>query len=94
MVAELVRRIEENRQANSDASSREPMADPGDIQEALARFEPLWEQLNTQEREHFIRALVTEVRYDGRTQTVTLGFHSEAIRELCSGNILQGQVNR
>ncbi len=89
MLHELLRRIEENRRADA-STSPEPMADPGDVQEALAKFDPLWEQLTTWERERFIRALVTEVRYDGRTQTVTVGFRSEAIKDLCRGTVPAG----
>ena len=47
------------------------------------RFDPLWEQLNTCEKEQFIRILVASVQYDGRTHKVTLGFHNEGVRELC-----------
>jgi hypothetical protein len=59
------------------------MAEPADVQEAITRFDPLWEQLTTWEKEQFIRTLVAAVKYDGRTETVTVGFHSEGIKELC-----------
>jgi len=39
--------------------------------------------MTTWEREKFIRALVEQVRYDGTTGTVTVGFRSSGIRSLC-----------
>ena len=48
------------------------------------QFDPLWEQLSTWEQERFIRTLVEQVRYDGKTGTVTLGFRSSGIKELCN----------
>ena len=59
------------------------MAEPADVKDAILRFDPLWEQLTTWEKEQFIRALVAAVKYDGRTSTVTVGFHNEGIKELC-----------
>ena len=79
MLSGVLRRLEEmRREANETA-----ITEPADVQKALLNFEPLWEQLTTWERERFIRALITEVRYDGRTETVTVGFRSEGIKELC-----------
>ena len=62
-------------------------ADAGEVQRALEKFEPLWEHMTTWEQERFIRALVSEVKYDGRTETVTVGFRSNGIKELCSGGL-------
>jgi site-specific DNA recombinase len=62
-------------------------ADPGEVQQALEKFEPLWEHLTTWEQERFVRALVSEVKYDGRTETVTVGFRSSGIKELCSSAV-------
>jgi len=76
----VLRRIEEARQPN------EPITDPADVQAALVKFDPLWEQLTTLERETFIRSLVAQVKYDGTTGEVTIGFRSEGIKELCSQN--------
>jgi len=79
MLSGVLRRLEEMRREASETA----MAEPGDVQDALLKFDPLWEQLSTWERERFIRVLIAEVRYDGRTQTVTVGFRSEGIKELC-----------
>lgn len=61
--------------------------DPGEIQQALEKFDPVWEHMTTWEQERFIRALVSEVTYDGRTSTVTVGFRSGGIKQLCEGAI-------
>lgn len=58
-------------------------ANPKEVESALQEFDPLWEQLSTWEQESFIRALVDQVRYDGKTGTVTLGFRSSGARNLC-----------
>ena len=48
VLSEVLQRIEEARQPN------EPISDPADVQGALLKFDPLWEQLTTGEREAFI----------------------------------------
>jgi site-specific DNA recombinase len=58
--------------------------DHRDVETALHAFDPLWEQLSTWEQERFIRTLLDQVRYDGKTGTVTLGFRSSGIKDLCS----------
>ena len=79
MLSGVLSRLEDMRRESGERA----IADPADVQDALMRFEPLWEQLNAAEQERFIRALVAEVKYDGRTGMVTVGFHSEGIKELC-----------
>jgi hypothetical protein len=78
MLSEVLRRLEEGRALDT------PMADPGEVADALSKFDPLWGQLTTGEQETFIRTLVAQVRYDGRTGQVTVGFHSEGIKHLCN----------
>jgi len=77
MLSEILRRIEESRPPDA------PIADPADVQEALLKFDPLWDQFTTTEQERCIRTLVARVGYDGRTGTVTVGFHSEGIKQIC-----------
>lgn len=67
------------------------MTDPSDIQSALLRFDPLWEQLTTSEQESFIRTLVNHVKYDGATSEVTIGFHNHGIKQLCSPELESGE---
>lgn len=57
--------------------------DIGDLQVALERFDPLWDQMSSHEQERFVRALVEQVRYDGKTGTVTVSFKSAGIKHLC-----------
>ncbi len=80
VLSEVLQRIADVRQPD------EPIADPAAVQEALLKFDPLWEQLTTPEQESFIRTLVSQVKYDGTTGDVTIGFRSEGIKELCSQN--------
>jgi site-specific DNA recombinase len=75
----LLRRLEELRRESGEAQ----MTEPADVQEALLSFDPLWEQLTTREKERFVRTLVAVVKYDGRSDTVTVGFHSDSIKDLC-----------
>ncbi len=58
---------------------------PQDLGAKLQKFDPLWEQLSSWEQERFIRALVEHVGYDGKTGTVTLGFRSRGIKDICNG---------
>jgi len=59
-------------------------ADSADLESALHAFDPLWEQLSTWEQERFIHTLVEQIRYDGKTGTVMLGFRSTGIKDLCN----------
>jgi len=77
VLSEVLRCLEQDRKPNA------PMAEPEQVQLALLKFDPLWEQLTVAERVKFLRELVSEVRFDGGSQTVTVGFRSEGIKELC-----------
>src|SRR6266404_4229452 len=55
-----------------------------DVEAELHDFDSLWEQLSTWEQERFIRTLIAHVRYDGTSGTVTLGFRSQGIKDLCN----------
>ena len=79
MLSEVLQRVEHQRLESGES----PVTDPAELQDALRKFEPLWDQLTMAEQERFIRVLIAEVRYDGRTETVTVGFHTEGIKELC-----------
>jgi len=81
MFPEVLCRVEEQRRQAGEA----PLTDPAELQEALQKFDPLWDQLTTVEQERFIRALVSEVRYDGRTEMVTIGFRSDGIKRMSEG---------
>ena len=79
MLSEVLRRVEQQRRDAGETS----ITDPAELEEALQKFEPLWDQLTVSEQERFIRTLVTEVRYDGPSETVTVGFRSDGIKQLC-----------
>jgi site-specific DNA recombinase len=55
-----------------------------DVESALNSFDPLWEQLSTWEQERFIRTLVEQIEYEGKTGTVTLSFRSQRMRDFCN----------
>ena len=78
----VLQKLNEHRHAEADGDVKP--ANPKDVEAALHAFDPLWEQLSTWEQERFIRTLVDQVRYDGKTGTVTLGFRSSGIKDLCN----------
>ncbi len=57
--------------------------------QALREFDGLWNHLAPREQEQLIKALVETVSYDGRTGTVTVGFRSAGVKQLC---LLQQEV--
>ena len=60
-----------------------------DVAQALREFDSLWKHLSPREQEQLIKALVETVSYDGRTGTVTVGFRSAGVKQLC---LLQQEV--
>lgn len=83
--SDVLRRVEEQRRNSGDPA----ITDPAELQDALQKFDPLWEQLTIEEQERFIRTLVSEVRYDGSTEMVTIGFRSEGVKQMCEAGIVQ-----
>ena len=57
--------------------------DATDLQHGLEHFDPLWEHMSAWEQEQFVHTLVDQIRYEGTTGTVTVGFRSSGIRSLC-----------
>ena len=87
-LAELHERAEHQEQQLAElreriAAAGSQQVDGSHLDHALTEFDPLWEHLTTWEREKFIRALVEQIRYNGVTGTVTVGFRSEGIKSLC-----------
>jgi len=60
------------------ASMRDRVLDEDELVGALEAFDPLWEQLNTQERERLVHLLVKRVEWDAETETITVAFNAEA----------------
>jgi hypothetical protein len=54
-----------------------------DVALALREFDGLWSQLAPREQEEFIKRLVEGVTFDGQTGTVTVGFRSAGLKQLC-----------
>ncbi len=78
----VLQKVNEHQHGEADGDLRP--ANPKEVEAALHAFDPLWAQLSTWEQERFIRTLVDQIRYDGRTGTVTLGFRSSGIKNLCN----------
>ena len=55
----------------------------GELSQALAHFDPVWESLSPREQSRIIRLLVERIGYDGRDGTVTVAFRSLGIKALC-----------
>ncbi len=51
-----------------------PDSEPNEVRLALQREKLTWNQLTEEGRQSFIRTLVRQVRYDGRTGNVTVQF--------------------
>lgn len=62
------------------------VVDEGDLRTTLARFDPVWEALNSWERVLIIRSLIERVTYNGNSNKLTVRFISAGIREMCRGN--------
>jgi hypothetical protein len=56
-----------------------------EVRVALGREGILWQQLTEERRQTFIRTLVRQVRYDGRTGNVTVLFANEVFEETGTG---------
>jgi site-specific DNA recombinase len=80
-VSHLNSRLPELRQRTDAIEARH--VDARDVEAALNEFDSLWEQMVGWEKEKLIQTLVEHVCYDGKTGTVTLGFRSVSVKELC-----------
>ncbi len=65
------------------AESVGQIVDPTDVRRALRDFDTMWEEMTPREQEKFVKTLVEQVIYDGRTGKVTVGFRAVGIRQLC-----------
>jgi site-specific DNA recombinase len=60
------------------AGMRDRVLDEDELAGALESFDPLWEQLNTAERERLVHLLVKRVEWDAETETITVAFNADA----------------
>jgi len=65
------------------AATVDQITDPASVLRALREFDVLWEEMRPREQEKFVKTLVEQVTYDGRTGKVTVGFRTAGIRQLC-----------
>jgi site-specific DNA recombinase len=54
-----------------------------EVEQALRGFDGLWRQMTPREQERFVKLIVEQVRYNGKTGVVTVDFRSTGIRQLC-----------
>ncbi|MGC8884495.1 MAG: recombinase family protein [Bryobacteraceae bacterium] len=54
-----------------------------DVAQALGEFDGLWNELAPREQEELIKKLIESVAFDGQTGTVTVGFRSAGLKQLC-----------
>ena len=60
---------------------------PGELADALAAFEPVWEQLSPKEQQRVVRLLVARVEYDGGGGSVAITFRPSGIKSLAADGI-------
>ena len=56
--------------------------DPEEIEQALARFDPVWESLTPREQHRVLHLLIERVEFDGGAGEMTVTFHPAGIRTL------------
>ena len=88
-VSELEQRLADIRHHVQEMSDQ--VASAADVEEALRRFDGLWQHMTPKEQERFIKMLIQEVRYDGKTGTVTLAFRSAGLKQFCTQSVGQEQ---
>jgi len=54
----------------------------GEVEAALAAFDPVWDALSTREQARIVQLLVERVDYDGRSDNVSITFHATGIKAL------------
>jgi site-specific DNA recombinase len=64
------------------------------LADALAAFEPVWEQLSPKEQARVVRLLVSRVEYDGSGGSVAITFRPSGIKFLAADGIDADEVNR
>ena len=65
------------------AESVDQTVDAASVRRTLQGFDGVWSEMTPREQEKFVKTLVERVTYDGTTCTVTVGFRSAGIRQLC-----------
>ena len=65
------------------AESVRQTVDAASVRKTLREFDGIWSELTPREQEKFVKTIVDRVAYDGTTCTVTVGFRTAGVRQLC-----------
>ena len=66
------------------AESAGQAVDAASVRKTLKEFDGVWSEMTPREQEKFVKTLVDRVTYDGATCTVTVGFRTAGIQQLCA----------
>jgi site-specific DNA recombinase len=80
-VAVLERQLREVRDQLAESVGQ--TVDAASVRKTLQEFDGIWAEMTPREQEKFVKTLVERVTYDGTTCTVTVGFRTAGIRQLC-----------
>lgn len=80
-VAVLERQLREVRDQLSESIGQ--TVDAASVRKTLQEFDAVWAEMTPREQEKLVKTLVERVTYDGTTCTVTVGFRTAGIRQLC-----------
>ncbi|MBI3865342.1 MAG: recombinase family protein [Planctomycetia bacterium] len=67
---------------NEVAGLRAQLVDEADVAQALAAFDPVWNELSLREQSRLLHLLIEQVDYDGRTGDISITFHPTGIKTL------------
>jgi len=79
--AVLERQLREVREQLAESVGQ--TVDAASVRKTLQEFDGVWSQMAPREQEKFVKTLVDRVTYDGTTCTVTVGFRTAGIKQLC-----------
>jgi site-specific DNA recombinase len=80
-VAVLERQLREVRDQLAESVGQ--TVDAASVRKTLSEFDGVWSEMTPREQEKFVKTLVERVSYDGAAGTVTVGFRTAGIRQLC-----------
>ncbi len=80
-VGVLERQLRDVRDQLAEAVSQ--TVDAASVRKTLKEFDGAWAEMTPREQEKFVKTLVDRVTYDGSTCTVTVGFRTAGIQQLC-----------
>jgi site-specific DNA recombinase len=57
--------------------------DAASVRKTLREFDGIWAEMTPREQEKLVKTMVEGVSYDGATCTMTVGFRTAGIRQIC-----------